>query len=179
MNVNYIGRSSHSKLFWSIPIILSIHNLEEVLTMPQWMPAHLPILSTTIPFFDHLQFSTTQLYVSLSLVTLIPFVVTFFCLHGERTTKKISILLTLQVIIFWNALIPHISGLLVLGMYNPGTITAVLLNVPFSIYLYKRMQQEEIVSNTTLRDCIFIGLAAYLPIVYLNHLLAQAISLFI
>lgn len=164
------------RLFWSIPIILSIHNLEEALTMTQWMSVHLSELRTTIPFFEHLQFSTTQLDVSLFLVTIIPFLVTFICLQGKRTTKKLSILLILQAIIFWNALMPHISGLFVLGMYNPGTITAVLLNIPFSVYLYKRVWQERIVSKDTIRDCIFIGLIAYLPVVYFNHLIAQFIT---
>ena len=167
------------KLFWSIPIILSIHNLEEALTMPQWMSAHLPMLRSTIPFFEYLQFSTPQVYVSLILVTLIPFLVTFLCLRGKRTTKKISILLILQAIIFWNALMPHVSGLFVLAMFNPGTITAVLFNIPFSVYLYRRVRQEGIVSKDTLRNCIFIGLIAYLPVVYFNHLIAQTISRFI
>jgi len=164
------------RLFWFIPGILSIHNLEEALTMPQWMSAHLPMLRTAIPFFDHLQFSTTQLYISLIFVTLIPFLVTYFCLRGERTIQKISILLILQAIIFWNALMPHIGGLFVLGMYNPGMITAVLLNVPFSIYLFRKVKQEESVSKSALRNCILIGLVAYLPIVYLNHLLAHVLS---
>jgi len=106
--------------FWFIPIILSLHNLEEALTMPQWMSAHLPMLRFTIPIFEHLHFTTTQLYISLSLVTVIPLLVTFVCLRGERTATKISILLTLQAIIFWNALMPHISGLFALGMYNQG-----------------------------------------------------------
>lgn len=175
MKDDTIGRGS-LKLFWSIPIILSIHNLEEALTMPQWMSAHLPMLRTTLPFFEHLHFSTTQLYVSLFLVTIIPSLVTFICLRSERTAKKTSILLTLQAIIFWNALMPHVSGLFVLGIFNPGTITAVLFNIPFSMYLYRRVRQEGIVSKNTLRNCIFIGLIAYLPVVYFNHLVAQLIT---
>jgi len=161
------------KFFWTIPIILSIHNLEEALTMPQWMSAQLPTLRSTLPFFEHLQFSTTQLYVSLFLVTLLPFLVTYFCLRGERTTKKISTLLILQAIIFWNGLMPHTTGLFVLRMYNPGAMTAILLNIPFSVFLYRRVVREGIVSKSTVHNCILIGLAAYLPIVYLNHLLAQ------
>ncbi len=175
MNDDTIKRSL-LKFFWSIPLILSIHNLEEALTMPQWMSSHFPMLRTTIPFFEHLHFSTTQLYVSLLLVTIIPFLVTFICLRGERTTKKISILLTLQSIIFWNALMPHVSGLFVLGIFNPGTITAVLFNIPFSIYLYRRVRQEGIVSKETIRYCIFIGLIAYLPVVYFNHLVAESVA---
>jgi hypothetical protein len=177
MNDDNIGIGSLN-FFWFIPVILSIHNLEEALTMPQWMSVHLPMLRSTIPFFENLQFSTAQLYVSLFLVTLVPFLITFFCLRGERTAKKISVVLILQSIIFWNALMPHLSGFFVLGMYNPGTITAVLLNIPFSVYLYRRVLQQGIVLKDTMHKCVFIGLAIYLPVVYLNHLIAQVISHF-
>lgn len=159
--------------FWFIPIILAVHNLEEALTMPQWMSEHLPMLRSAISLFEHLHFSTTQLYISLSLVTIIPMLVTFICLQGKRTAVKTSILLIMQAIIFWNALMPHISGLFVLGMYNPGAVTAMMLNVPFSVFLYRKVKQEEIVSFGTLRLCIVIGLMLYLPIVYVNHLAAQ------
>lgn len=175
MKDDIIERSS-LKLFWCIPIILSIHNFEEALTMPEWMSEHLSLLRATIPYFTHLQFSTTQLYISLFLLTLIPLLVTVACLHGELTPKKISILLILQSIIFWNTLMPHISGLVVLRMYNPGTITAVLFNVPFSVYLHRKVEKEGIASRNSLRNCILIGLAVYLPVVYLNHLVAEAIS---
>ncbi len=167
------SESSSIKFFWFIPIVLAIHNLEEALTMPQWITTHLPMLRSTVPFFEYLHFSTTQLYISLFLVTLIPLVVTFVCLGGKRTATKVSILLIFQSIIFWNALMPHISGLFVLGMYNPGIITAVLFNVPFSVYLYRRVQQKNIISKNRLRNCILIGLIAYIPVVYLNHLIAQ------
>lgn len=159
-----------------IPIILSIHNLEEALTMPEWILAYLPMLRSTIPIFEYLHFSTTQLYCSLLSVTIIPFLVTFLCLRGERTEKKISLLLILQAIIFWNALMPHVLGVFVLGIYNPGTITAVLLNIPFSIYLFMRVRKEEIVSAIVLKRNIIAGLILYLPIVYVNHILAHGVT---
>jgi hypothetical protein len=175
MNDDNIGTGS-VKYLWSIPIILSIHNLEEALSMPQWMSAHLPMLRSTMPIFEHLRFSSTQLSISLSLVTLIPLLMTFVCLRGERSVLKMSILLILQTIIFWNALIPHAIGVVVLGMYNPGTITAVFLNIPFSIYLYRRVKREGIVPEPTVKKIFIAGLVLYLPAVYVNHLIAEAIS---
>lgn len=169
----FVKKFSVKQLFWLIPIILSIHNLEEALTMPQWVPAHLPLLRSTIPLFNHLHFSTAQLYISLSSVTLFPFLVTFFCTCRERTQRKIIIMLTLQAIIFWNALMPHISGVVVLGMYNPGVVTAVVCNVPFSVYLFKRMRTEGIITNNSMREILVAGVLLYLPVVYINHLLAE------
>lgn len=165
------------RMCWFIPIILVFHNMEEALTMPQWMSVHLPMLREKIWLLEHLQFSTKQLYISLAQVTLIPLLFLFYCLKGELTERKIFAMVILLSIIFWNALMPHFSGLFFLGMYNPGAVTAVACNLPFTIYLLKKVHKERIISINMLRKGIIIGFAAYLPLVYLNHLIAEAISM--
>jgi len=164
------------RLFWFIPILLAFHNIEEAVTMPHWMSVHLPTLKEKIWLFEYLNFSTKQLYISLILVTLLPLLLSYSCLKGEVSEQKKFLLLILQSIVFWNALMPHVSGVFVLGMYNPGVVTAVVCNIPFSIYLFRKIQKERIVTNNLLRKSIFIGFTAYLPLVYLNHFIAQTIS---
>ena len=85
-------------------------------------------------------------------------------------------MLVLQSVIFWNALMPHISGLFILGMYNPGVVTAVACNIPFTIYLFRSVKKEGIVSNSMIRDIFALGFALYLPLVYTNHLIAQSLA---
>ena len=69
---------------------------------------------------------------------------------------------------------PHFVGLFVLGMYNPGTITAVVLNIPFSVYLFREVKKEELLKSAEIKKIIFAGLVLYLPVVYLNHVLAHS-----
>lgn len=140
------------------------------------MSVHLPMLREKIWIFEHLQFSAKQLYVSLIIVTLVPTALSYYCLKGDVSERKILFLLILQSIIFWNALMPHISGVFVLGMYNPGAVTAVMCNIPFSIYLFKKALSERAASMRLLQKSVLIGLAVYLPLVYLNHEIAEAIS---
>lgn len=164
------------RLFWFITFFLTLHNIEEALTMPQWMDAHLPLLKERIPIFQFLTFSSTQLYVSLVLVTLIPFIVSFLCLRGELSGQKITMMLTLQSIIFWNALMPHLSGAILLGMYNPGTVTAVLFNIPFTVYVIKKVKTFETAPAFSIKAIFSTGALVYLPLVYTNHLIAKAIA---
>ncbi|MFA6469018.1 MAG: HXXEE domain-containing protein [Bacteroidota bacterium] len=165
------------RLLLLIPVVLFFHNFEEALTMPHWLAVHLPLLKEKIPFFNSMEFSRTQIFVSLTLVTIIPTAISYFCLRGEVTPRKTAVLLTLQSIIFWNALMPHFSGIFVLGMYNPGTVTAIGVNIPFSILLVLRLQQEQFVERRIIRHALIDGLFLYLPVVYLNHLLAHQIAL--
>ncbi|MCK9409515.1 MAG: HXXEE domain-containing protein [Bacteriovoracaceae bacterium] len=162
-----------------IPILLFLHNVEEAITMPQWMNANLPILQQKIPLFQFLEFSVSQLYVSLTLVTIIPILISFFCLRGELTPRKTAVMQTLQSIIFWNALMPHLSGIMLLGFYNPGAITAIVCTIPFSIYLYHKTisSNEEIFRQIPFRKIVITGGIIYLPLVSINHLIATTISL--
>ncbi len=178
MKIGYLLKNDDDvkRVLWFITFFLMIHNIEEAITMPKWMQLYQDIVKLRVPFMSHLQFSTVQLYISLVLVTLIPAVTTWLCLRGEIRRIGILTLLTLQAIIFWNALLPHAIGWLFLGMYNPGTVTAVIFNIPFSFYLFYRIRRSGIIPEKLIVRSIAMGLVFYLPLVYLNHLLAHAIA---
>ena len=169
------GKLSFNQLLWFIPVVLIIHNTEEALTMPRWVEANLPMLREKIFPFQYINFSESQLYLSLVLVSIIPCILTALCLRPPLVKNRVAVLLVLQGIIFWNAFVPHLSGVVVLGMYNPGTVTAVFLNLPFSIYLFRQAAKEEMFTTKNLPKILFVALVLYLPAVYINHLLAEFI----
>ena len=144
--------------------------------MPGWMSVHLEMLRSTLPFFSHLRFSTVQLYTSLTQLSLLPVLVSIVCLTGPLTRRKLRTMLLMQSIIFWNALMPHLLGTIVLMMYNPGTVTATVLTVPYSVWLWRTMRRESVIEKWELKNVLLWGGAIYLPLVYVNHLLAHVIS---
>ena len=73
---------SYRQALWCIPILLLIHNAEEALTMPEWMNTYLPMLQEKLFLFRYVNFSTTQLYVSLFLVSITPFIISGSCSAG-------------------------------------------------------------------------------------------------
>lgn len=164
------------KLFWCIPFFLTIHNIEEAVTMPAWIPEHLPSLRSLNHPFASLHFSSTQLYISLVLVTVVPLLIVAVCQRGALTHRKAAVMITLQSVIFWNAIVPHAGGIFVMGMYNPGTVTALLFNIPFSLYGYRAVRKEGFIPASLLHQCIAIGLVVYLPLVYGNHLAAESLA---
>lgn len=42
------------------------------------------------------------------------------------------------MILFFNAFIPHLGATIRFRMYSPGVVTAVLITIPFSMYLFQR-----------------------------------------
>ncbi|MBP6672251.1 MAG: HXXEE domain-containing protein [Bacteroidetes bacterium] len=163
-------------ILWCIPVLLLVHNLEEALTMPQWILLHQEMLRTAVPLFRNFTFSTTQLYLSLIQLSVIPVTISAYCIRGELTKRSLMLLMILQSIIFTNALVPHLIGTIILQMYNPGTVTAVAFNIPFTLYLFTRLLREGIIGSKDVRKAMIAGVLLYLPVVYLNHLLAHSIA---
>ena len=50
--------------------------------------------------------------------------------------------MAIQAILFVNAFVPHIVMTVKMKLYSPGLITAVLINIPFTIYLFTRAFNE-------------------------------------
>ena len=137
--VRGIDRSlTFKQMLWLIPIVLTLHNIEEALTMPTWVMANLPLIKENLPIAIDIHFTPTQLLLSLLLATVVPFIVTIVCVDGEKRSKKLYLLFLLQSVVLLNVFIPHIAASVRMRQYNPGVITAVCLNLPFSLYVFRR-----------------------------------------
>ena len=50
--------------------------------------------------------------------------------------------MAIQAILFVNAFVPHIVMTVKMKLYSPGLVTAVFINIPFTIYLFTRAINE-------------------------------------
>jgi Protein of unknown function with HXXEE motif len=113
---------------WSVPLCLSLHNLEEALGIGKLVP----LLRQMLPWF---RLSTRQFLWLLALVTLAVWAIAVLAAPPER----LAILVGVQAALLVNALVPHIVLSMRLRRYTPGGATAVLLNLPVSLYLLHRL----------------------------------------
>ncbi len=164
------------QLLWLIPLVLTVHNAEEALTMPHWVMENLADVHRAIPFGIDIQFSPSQLLASLFVATLVPFIVTVLCVGGVEKGKRVYLLFLLQAIVLLNVFIPHLSWSVRTLQYNPGLITAFFINLPFSIYFFHRGYREARLDKRTL-VWIFILAAAIYPIVaWLLHSAGEIVA---
>jgi hypothetical protein len=149
---------SRKALLWLVPIFFTIHNLEEALLMPAFIerrnsavPAS---LSKIIPPVTYKQFLVT-----LIIITVVPYLITFFWLSRRWA---LYLLVGLQVVMLIN-IFAHTLTALFLGGYAPGLITALVINLPFSLYLLKRAAQEKWMSRKALALLFPLGLLIHGP----------------
>lgn len=125
-------------LLWLVPLWITLHNLEEMITMPSALdslPAKVPswlqgqfALQSLIPTYR-------QFLVMLLIVTVLPYL--FACLGGMRRARgpRTWLLVGIQAVMLINVL-SHLGLMLYTLGYVPGLITALAINLPFSLYLF-------------------------------------------
>ena len=147
---------SRKALVWLVPVFITIHNLEEAL----FMPAFLQTRNSSIPGFLRSllpPITYRQFLIALLIVTAIPYLIAWLASLERERSRGISLLLGLQVVMLFNVL-AHALMAAAMGGYAPGVITALLINLPFSVYLLRRAVKEKWVSRRVMVLLFPIGL---------------------
>lgn len=136
--------TSKQILIWLVPIIILIHNLEEAVLMPAFLDkrnAAFPnFLRGLLPPINYGQFLLASL-----IMTGIPFFIAWLAnREGENSGVGMFLLLSVQFMMLVNVFV-HLGMAILMdgGGYAPGVVTAVVINLPFSVYLLWRAINEQ------------------------------------
>lgn len=145
---------------------LVLHTTEEYLSFPSflWSPSRLQRWLPTPGLLQNPQ----DLRLALVIGTVLPLVVIGWAILRPSKALLISALLVECVLLVnagW-----HILAALVRGGYAPGVITAVLINLPFGVYVLRRAVGDQWIGRRTAWQ--LIGMAVVLHLVSVGRLLA-------
>lgn len=143
-----------------VPIFIALHNLEEIPRMERWSEKHAAELSMITPV------TTPQFTVAVTILTAASFVATYFGLRSRKNDRGIYVLLCIQFVFFANAW-QHLSTSLFSRAYSPGVATAVIVNLPFSVYLLRRALQEDYIVARRFLYAAALSLVLAVPTVLL------------
>lgn len=147
---------SFDRLLWLVPIFFAFHNLEEAPFMESW--------SKRLPLKIHPVVSTRQFVIAVTFLTLGGFLVTYYGVEYLHNSTGYLIILGIQAVLLFNAFIPHIASTIRFRMYSPGVITAALITLPFSFYLFHRALIENQLTWT--QFWIFLGIAPFAMVIF-------------
>jgi hypothetical protein len=117
-----------SRAYFLLPFAFLFHNLEEALAMEAWSQK---MLSPVQPPVTSKQFAVAAV-----MITLVGFAA-FFSKFFLKSSEKYDFLMTAFAgMIFLNAFFPHLVGTIVFGMYVPGILTALFINLPLTLYIF-------------------------------------------
>jgi len=154
--------SRDASLLWLIPALVAVHNLEEALTFRRALPA----VRERAPAFARAiveRVTYPQLLAALALATLVPLAVVLWAQARPGSRAALWAALTLQAVMALNAVSHAAASLFVMRGYSPGVATALLLNLPFSIYLFRRAARERWLGRRALLATLPAALVVHGP----------------
>ncbi len=137
-------------------LAVTVHNIEEAV----WLPA----FSRTVPGFSVDDFSE-RFAIAVLTIALWGIVSQVVRTRGGRTPT--TLLAGYACGMLLNVFVPHVIGTLLLWRYVPGTVTALLLNLPAGVWLLREMLRSGAIGRRSLRVVAPAGivlLAASVPV---------------
>ena len=139
-----------------VSVFFMLHNLEEAPFMESW--------SKRLPLKIHPTVSMRQFVIAVTFLTLGGFLVTYHGVEYLANPTGYLIVLGIQVVLFFNAFIPHIASTLWFRIYSPGVVTAIAITLPFSLYLFRRAVAENLFGWTEF--WILLGIAPFAMVMF-------------
>jgi hypothetical protein len=161
-------------VLWLVPIFTTIHNLEEALLMPVMLERRnssvTGSLQELIPPITYRQF-----LIALAITTVIPYLIASCGDLRLKGGAAVYLLIIFQAMMLVNVLAHGVMAVM-MRSYAPGLATALILNLPFSIYFLKRADREQWVNKKALRLAFVIGGLLHTPGLTAVILMAGAIA---
>lgn len=132
-------------IFWIIPLLFFIHNLEEAFQMPQYLANQFSIRLIT----------SQQFFIAISVLTIFVLLIVF--LYQLNFLSSICWIIFIQGAIFFNS-VQHIILFFIYRSYNPGVISAFFITL-FSIFFFikKTLNSSKAIRNYTPFQLIFLS----------------------
>jgi hypothetical protein len=154
--MSFLDAMPFERLLWLVPIFFALHNLEEAPFMERW--------SKRLPLKIHPTVSTRQFIIAVTFLTLTGLLVTYVGIEYLSNRTGYLIVLAIQAILLFNAFVPHIASTLRFRMVSPGVVTATLITLPFSFYLFRRAFDENILNWK--QFWILLGIAPFAMVIF-------------
>lgn len=150
---------SRNSILSLIAVTLAIHDAEEYFAFPFFLHSLGGQLSRWLPA-PALQHSVTNLHIALILATVLPTIFIVSAIISRRHWLLVAALLV-EAVLLVNAFF-HMLAAVLRGGYVPGLITAVLINLPFGIYVFRRAVREAWVRAATAWQLIAVAILVHL-----------------
>lgn len=147
-------------LSWLFALAVTLHNLEEALFLPTWSRSagrwHHPVGAPEFRF-------------AVAVLTLFAYAAAYLAAIGGKESVGSYLLAGYALAMLLNVLFPHVLATLVMRRYAPGTVTALLLNLPTTLLLLLRGLQDgyfQLHKLAWVGPLVVIGVLAAIPVLF-------------
>ena len=166
---------SIESLSWLFLAVFMIHDLEEIIWIEPWFKKNYKKVAHAIPgtaqslLKSMASITSSQFAVAVGIEFILFIPITFWAAEYHQFFIFIGVNSILFLHVF-----THIGQSLYVKMVTPGVITAILIVLPYSVYLFYRLLNESLIDWNLILQSIPIGLIV-LPVVLVGHFIGKRI----
>jgi hypothetical protein len=147
---------------WLLPLVLALHNLEEGVFFPRYVPRVLGLLPAGVRDWIG-PVSLREMGVALGLATAIPLGFSVWAAARPASRTALWLVLAMWATLLLNAAWHVAAALVLFGGYAPGVVTAVAVNLPLSVLVLRRATTEQWLSRPARWALAPAAVAFHLP----------------
>jgi lysylphosphatidylglycerol synthetase-like protein (DUF2156 family) len=162
-------------LVWLIPILLTVHNAEEALAFHAYLPRMRTLLPGPLARLE-VSLSYSAILGALAVLSALAFLLALAAAARPESRRTLWALLVVEAAVGVNVIAHLVTAVTVFHGYGPGLATALMINAPFAIYCFRRVQREQWVSPAALRAAVPASLILHGPVLVAGLWLAGRLS---
>ncbi|MEK4852567.1 HXXEE domain-containing protein [Paenibacillus sp. FSL H7-0756] len=156
-----------TSLLWLLPVCFMFHDFEEILTVEAWGKKRGQAVTASVShalrkrIAPMMSVTTRNFAMDVLFVYILIVGVTFLAVFLEFYWPYLAV-----VAVFLLHVFTHLAQTIVLKLYTPGVVTAVLVAFPYSLYAFYRLLHDGVVSEADIGWSLLLMLMLTPPLVW-------------
>ena len=145
-------------IIWLGPVVFLIHDLEEVFWTQPWIEKNRFLFEGTLGerLIHSMGYSPVEFGLVVLLITILCSMISFFATRQIKAGMSMNLYVSTLLILFANVF-THAGQSLILGMYTPGVVTAVLVVLPYTVIAFRTLKAHHLLTRTTWKTSPFMS----------------------
>ena len=137
-------------IIWLGPVVFLIHDLEEVFWTQLWIEKNRFLFEDTRfeRVIEAMGYQPAKFGLVVALITILYGIISYFATRQIQAGLSMNLYVSTILILFANVF-THAGQTVLLGMYTPGVVTAVLVVLPYTVIAFRTLKAHYLLTRTT------------------------------
>ena len=146
------------KMIWLGPVVFLIHDLEEVFWTQPWIEKNRFLFEDTQfeRVIEAMGYQPAKFGLVVALITILFGIISYFATRQIQAGLSMNLYVSTLLILFVNVF-THAGQTVLLGMYTPGVVTAVLVVLPYTVIAFRTLKAHHLLTRTTWKTSPFMS----------------------
>lgn len=146
------------KIIWLGPVVFLIHDLEEVFWTQQWIEKNRFLFEDTQfeRVIEAMGYQPAKFGLVVAMITILYGIISYFATRQIQVGLSMNLYVSTILILFVNVF-THAGQTVILGMYTPGVVTAVLVVFPYTVIAFRTLKAHHLMTRKTWKTSPFMS----------------------